>query len=132
MFDKTFDSVEFRLYPSSLTYQFNIWDIIRDCRCLRIHKKETEIYCLRLVDNYIIHIFVHNLYYSPYSLRYMKNEYLIQAIPRILVVSLINVPCTWLPHQNLPPRSNSQVSDISKSVVIDKKLTVHNNHPGAI
>ena len=28
--------------------------------------------------------------------------------------------------------SNSQVSDISKSVVKDKKLTVHNSHPGAI
>ena len=28
--------------------------------------------------------------------------------------------------------SNSQLSDISKSVVKDKKLIVHNSHPGAI
>ena len=28
--------------------------------------------------------------------------------------------------------SNSLVSDISKSVVKDKKLTVHNSYPGAI
>ena len=28
--------------------------------------------------------------------------------------------------------SNSQVSDNSKSVVKDKKLTVHNSYPGAI
>ena len=45
--------------------------------------------------------FEHSVYYLLYSLMYIINTDVIHAISLLLVVCLINVPCTWVLHHNL-------------------------------